>query len=170
MEALKVMESYLTRFPHIDGAFVANDDMAIGAMAAIKESGRKIPVTGGDALPDALRAVKSGDMLATFTHGQYECGGLSLIFAYDCYYGYPPPKGNEPNPRDEVILMTYGKKEDFPGYKSGPIGARMIYKDDITEEIINNNWMWKPTIDWRQSSRHWCKENNVEWKGTWAKD
>jgi ABC-type sugar transport system substrate-binding protein len=46
----------------------SNDDMALGAIAALKQSGvskGKVPVIGYDALPEALRAIREGEMAAT---------------------------------------------------------------------------------------------------------
>ena len=46
----------------------SNDDMALGAIAALKQSGvskGKVPVIGYDAPPEALRAIREGEMAAT---------------------------------------------------------------------------------------------------------
>ncbi|MBX3357168.1 MAG: ABC transporter substrate-binding protein [Phycisphaeraceae bacterium] len=40
-KALAVMENFLTQFPKIDAVWAADDDMALGAIQAIKESGRQ---------------------------------------------------------------------------------------------------------------------------------
>ena len=39
-DAFKVMQDYLTRFKHIDAVWAADDDMAVGVLKAIKQSGR----------------------------------------------------------------------------------------------------------------------------------
>ncbi|TEA79575.1 substrate-binding domain-containing protein [Allopusillimonas ginsengisoli] len=39
-DAFKVMQDYLTRFKHIDAVWAADDDMAVGVLQAIKQSGR----------------------------------------------------------------------------------------------------------------------------------
>ncbi len=46
----------------------SNDDMALGAVSALQQSGvakGKVAVIGYDALPEALRAIRAGDMSAT---------------------------------------------------------------------------------------------------------
>ena len=43
----------------------ANDDMALGAIIALKDAGLEIPVIGFDALPEALAAVQAGTLLGT---------------------------------------------------------------------------------------------------------
>lgn len=42
-----------------------NDDMALGAVDSLKAHGLKLPVFGVDAVPDALKLVKSGEMAGT---------------------------------------------------------------------------------------------------------
>ena len=68
-QGLKVMEDYLQRFGkgQIDVIFAHNDEMAIGAIQAIKEAGRQdeITVTGVDAQASALELVEKGDYAAT---------------------------------------------------------------------------------------------------------
>jgi ribose transport system substrate-binding protein len=67
-QGLKVMEDYLQRFPkgQLDVVFAHNDEMALGAIQAIKEAGRtEITVTGVDAEAPALKDVKRGDYAAT---------------------------------------------------------------------------------------------------------
>ncbi|SDS77318.1 substrate-binding domain-containing protein [Microlunatus soli] len=50
----------------IDGVVSQNDDMGLGALQALKESGRKdVPIVGIDGIEDGLNAVKSGDFIGT---------------------------------------------------------------------------------------------------------
>ncbi|MCL4425492.1 MAG: substrate-binding domain-containing protein, partial [Firmicutes bacterium] len=58
-EAMKVMENILQANPEIDGVYAANDEMALGALAAIEAAGRtsKIKLIGCDAIDPALDAV-----------------------------------------------------------------------------------------------------------------
>jgi ribose transport system substrate-binding protein len=66
---LKVMEDMLQRFPSgkIDAVFAHNDEMAIGAIQAIREAGRQdqIKVVGIDGQESALRLVKAGQYAGT---------------------------------------------------------------------------------------------------------
>ncbi len=48
-----------------DVIVAANDDMALGAALAVKDAGLNIPILGFDALPEALAAVQSGDLVGT---------------------------------------------------------------------------------------------------------
>jgi ribose transport system substrate-binding protein len=59
--------SLLTAHPDVTGIFCANDKMAIGALKAVEQAGKKgkIAVIGYDNIPDVQPALKSGDMAAT---------------------------------------------------------------------------------------------------------
>ena len=48
-----------------DGALVANDIMAVGVVEALRAAGPRAPVVGVNAIPQALAAIRAGDMLAT---------------------------------------------------------------------------------------------------------
>lgn len=57
----------LAAHPELNGIFCANDNMAIGAMKAISEKGKKglIKVVGYDDIPGVTDAINSGEMYAT---------------------------------------------------------------------------------------------------------
>lgn len=61
------MQSLLQANPDITGVISGNDEMALGAIAALKEAGRLdgIVVGGFDGSPDAVEAVKAGEMAYT---------------------------------------------------------------------------------------------------------
>ena len=66
-EAMKIMALWMELFPKIDAVVCGNDQMALGAVAALKKSGRLAgcQVSGVDAVDDALKAVASGEMVQT---------------------------------------------------------------------------------------------------------
>ncbi|WP_182086401.1 D-ribose ABC transporter substrate-binding protein [Aureimonas sp. ME7] len=61
------MQSLLQANPDIIGVISGNDEMALGAVAALKEAGKlsAIKVGGFDGSPDAVAAVKAGDLQYT---------------------------------------------------------------------------------------------------------
>lgn len=61
------MQSLLQANPNINGVIAGNDEMALGAIAALKEAGKldKVKVGGFDGSPDAVAAVKAGEMQYT---------------------------------------------------------------------------------------------------------
>lgn len=65
VKGLEVMENILQSQPEINAVFAHNDEMALGALEAIKASGKDIIVVGFDATDDAVKAVEAGDMAAT---------------------------------------------------------------------------------------------------------
>lgn len=67
-KGLSVMEALLQSQSDIDVVWAANDEMAIGAIQAIKEAGRQddMFVVGTDGVGDALTAIRNGDMAATY--------------------------------------------------------------------------------------------------------
>jgi len=84
-EGLKVMENLLQAYPDIDAVFAQNDEMALGAIEAIKAAKKlgKIIVVGFDAIPDALEAVKKGEMAATVAQQPGLMGELAVEKAVD---------------------------------------------------------------------------------------
>lgn len=61
------MQSMLQANPDVDGVISGNDEMALGAIAALKEAGKldDVVVGGFDGSPDAVEAVKAGEMAYT---------------------------------------------------------------------------------------------------------
>ena len=61
------MQNLLQANPNVIGVISGNDEMALGAIAALKESGKlsSIKVGGFDGSPDAVAAVKSGELAYT---------------------------------------------------------------------------------------------------------
>lgn len=65
-EAFQKTETMLEAHANIRGIIAGNDTMALGAVAAVKSSGRTgIVITGFDGSPDAIAAIRSGNLLAT---------------------------------------------------------------------------------------------------------
>ena len=72
-EAQTLMENWLTAHPgQINGVIGQNDEMALGAIEAIKSSGLEVSdfaIAGIDGITDALTAVKAGDMASILQDG-----------------------------------------------------------------------------------------------------
>lgn len=78
-KGLEVMENILQSQPEIDAVFAHNDEMALGALEAIKAAGRNnIIVVGFDATDDAVASVEAGDLAATIAQ-QPEIMGQKAI-------------------------------------------------------------------------------------------
>ena len=59
------MSELLAKSPRIDGVLAANDFMALGAIDAMREKNRKVPIVGINATPEGVAAIKAGDLLAS---------------------------------------------------------------------------------------------------------
>ncbi len=61
------MQNLLQAHPDIIGVISGNDEMALGAIAALKEAGKlsRIKVGGFDGSPDAVAAIKAGELAYT---------------------------------------------------------------------------------------------------------
>jgi erythritol transport system substrate-binding protein len=68
------MESLLSKNPDVQGVIAGNDEMALGAINALKDKGKlaKVKVLGFDGNQDAVNAVKKGEMVATVLQPIYE--------------------------------------------------------------------------------------------------
>jgi ribose transport system substrate-binding protein len=75
-----VMEDILTKNPDIAGVFASNDNMALGAVEALKNAGvnDKVIVVGFDANPDAAAAILAGEMEATVAQSPSNMGALGV--------------------------------------------------------------------------------------------
>ncbi|MGI6158149.1 MAG: ribose ABC transporter substrate-binding protein RbsB [Saccharofermentanales bacterium] len=86
-EGLSVMENILQSQSEIDAVFAHNDEMALGALEAIKASGREIMVVGFDATDDAVKAVNEGRLAATVQQLPKEIGAKGMRAARDHFDG-----------------------------------------------------------------------------------
>jgi erythritol transport system substrate-binding protein len=65
-EAFQKTETILQAHAHVRGIISGNDTMALGALAAVKSTGRAgIVITGFDGSPDAIAAIRAGGLRAT---------------------------------------------------------------------------------------------------------
>lgn len=64
-KGLNVMENILQGKKDIQAVFAHNDEMALGAVEAIKAAGKDVIVVGFDGNEDALKAVENGELQAT---------------------------------------------------------------------------------------------------------
>ncbi|MFD1796497.1 substrate-binding domain-containing protein [Paracoccus aurantiacus] len=61
--AFGLMQDYLSRFPEIDAVWAADDDMAVGALAAIEQAGRtgEMIVVGGAGMKEMVARIRDND-------------------------------------------------------------------------------------------------------------
>ena len=65
--ALSIMQDFLSKYPDLDGVFVHNDDMAMGAIQALKQAGKlsDVKVIGFGGTFEAVAAIEAGEMYGT---------------------------------------------------------------------------------------------------------
>ena len=131
-EALSKVNAWLTQYgDDIGGIWAANDDMALGALEALRADGRagKVPVTGTDGTQLAVEAIMAGEMAGTVSWDPYWQGGMGLSIAYHARIGaFDPAK--EPKEHREF----YGR-----GTIVTSANAKSFYASNIKSE---------PKLDW----------------------
>jgi putative xylitol transport system substrate-binding protein len=94
-EALNLMQNWLSAYPgKINGVIGQNDEMALGAIQAIKQAGLNVKdfsIAGIDGVTDALHAVKNGEMTSILQDatGQAQ-GALDLVLRAIIGASYKP--------------------------------------------------------------------------------
>ncbi|WP_105619257.1 sugar ABC transporter substrate-binding protein [Vallitalea okinawensis] len=88
-EGMTVTEDWLNRFGEEIKAIASNnDDMALGAIQALKDAGREdVMVIGVDATPDGLAALEAGDLSATVFQDASGQGAGAIETAYKTAQG-----------------------------------------------------------------------------------
>uniref|UniRef100_UPI0013CF1353 substrate-binding domain-containing protein n=1 Tax=Pseudomonas viridiflava TaxID=33069 RepID=UPI0013CF1353 len=79
-EALALTEDWLNAHPNggISGIIAQNDDMALGALQAVKSRGltpAEVPVTSIDGMPDAIQAAKKNEVTTFLQDAQAQSQG-----------------------------------------------------------------------------------------------
>ncbi len=89
-----VMEDILTANPDVQGIFAANDNMALGAIEALKAAGKleQVTVVGFDANPDAVASILAGEMAASVAQSPYNMGRFGIVYALGAIHGMGVPK------------------------------------------------------------------------------
>lgn len=80
-KGLDVMENLLAANPNVEAVFAQNDEMALGALRAIKASGKDVMIVGFDGTDDGIAAVKRGLLAATVAQQPGLIGSLGVATA-----------------------------------------------------------------------------------------
>ena len=111
-EGKTIMENWLASGQEIDGVASNNDEMALGALQAIKAAGKlgKIPVGGTDGSHDALESMDKGELNNTVFQDPVGQGEEAVNAAYLLVKKEPHPKVV-----DGIIWIPYQKitKENY---------------------------------------------------------
>lgn len=109
-------QSLLQAHPTINGVISGNDEMALGAIAALKESGKlsKVKVGGFDGSPDAVDAIKAGDLQYTVLQPVATFSKKAIQEA-DSYLKTGKTGASTEKQAFDCILITKANVNDFVG-------------------------------------------------------
>ena len=107
-----VTETILAGNPGIKGIFGSNDNMALGAVEALKAAAKlnKVIVVGYDANPDAATSIMAGEMTASIAQDPKKIGALGIQGLVDMKAGKTPALVTDTG----TVLVT---KENASQYK-----------------------------------------------------
>ncbi|MCY6959161.1 ribose ABC transporter substrate-binding protein RbsB [Clostridium sp. ZC22-4] len=77
-KGLNVMENVIQAQPQFDAVFAHNDEMALGAVKALKTANKKVIIVGFDGNQDAKDAISKGEMTATVAQ-QPDLMGIAAV-------------------------------------------------------------------------------------------
>jgi ribose transport system substrate-binding protein len=77
-KAYTATQNVLQSTPDIKGVFAGNDEEALGALRALQQAGKKVPVIGVDANNDNLKAMLAGDLYGSIAQGNFDMGRLAV--------------------------------------------------------------------------------------------
>lgn len=117
--ALNTTETWLSKYEDIDGIWCANDDMALGAIQALKaqQLNGKVKVVGVDGVSEALNAIDAGDLVCTVANNGYLQGGYGIAYAYAAYRGEIKPTELPASQRLFYTEGTFIDKDNLAEYR-----------------------------------------------------
>jgi ABC-type sugar transport system substrate-binding protein len=110
-KGLSVTENILAGNPNIKGIFGSNDNMALGAVEALKAAAKlaDVMVVGFDANPDAAASIMAGEMTASVAQAPANMGGFGIQALVDLKAG----KTLEPWIDTGTVLVTKDNAADY---------------------------------------------------------
>lgn len=148
----------LKRYPQVAAIWSASDGMALGAIDAAKQAGKRpgedVLVGGVDWEPEALEAIRSGE-LAVSLGRHFMGGGLALLLLHDYHHGFdfsddtsPPVLSYQLKPAtidnvdivEKIMEPEHWRNVDFRRFSRvvdvGEPGARQS-ADDLMDGFTN---------------------------------
>ncbi|HEY0699074.1 MAG TPA: substrate-binding domain-containing protein, partial [Micromonospora sp.] len=131
-EAVNKTKNWLSSFgDQLDGIVAENDDMGLGAVQALAEAGRKLPVVGIDGIQDGLDAVKNGTFIgSSLQHGRVELA-TGLAVAQKVANGDTVEK-------EYTYTMPAITPENVAGYYANVVSEKDAFLQRLPELIAKN--------------------------------
>jgi ribose transport system substrate-binding protein len=105
-------QALLSRHARLDAILAANDLMAMGALEALAEAGRSVPMVSINGTPDAIAAVRAGDLAATASFNTHRFGCLAVEMALRHLRGERVPRRLDLAP--DIIVAANAAEWDRP--------------------------------------------------------
>jgi len=129
--SFNLMSQIMAANPHIDAVFNGNDDNAVGALRAVRQAGRNVPLDdpkhiiliGIDGTRQALTAVRRGDMDATLSQNPVTMAAQSVKYV-DMFYN--------------------GDKSKIPAHEFWP--HILVTKETIDSPDAKSYGLWGDTV------------------------
>jgi len=137
-KAQDVMRTWLVKYgDRIKGVYGANDAMALGAVAALREVGLngKVFVSGTDGSTDVVELIRSGEMLSTVAGLNEYQGAVAAAMLYAVRIGDLDPADLSEAQRDFFIQQVVVTKENADAFL-----ANKPNPEDYTYEKIKENF------------------------------
>lgn len=144
--AFEIVRWWLAKYHgEIQGIWAANDTMALGAIEALRvyKSVGKIPVTGIDGLPDALTAIRDGELLTTSPWDAFYQGGFGLSLARAA----------------KLAIIDCNKEAD--AHREFYLSVQIVTRDNVDDFIRYRNYR-NPFVDWQNL---WIRANGSIFSG-----
>lgn len=109
--AEQVVSEWLKKpeFAQLEVILANNDTMALGAVRVLKANNIKLPVYGIDGSPEALRAMKSGDLAGTVFNDYDKQVRAASRMAVNLAVGQPVLEGLSYNMEYQVVKVPYAE-------------------------------------------------------------
>jgi ribose transport system substrate-binding protein len=142
-KAFPIVETWLAKYgDKIKGIWAANDDMAFGALEALRAAGLagKIPVVGVDGTPEAVAAVQKGEMVATASSDGFYQGSIGLAMGMCVLTGQVAlPKYWRKEDREFYLRLVLITKDNAAKYLSEPDASDYVKNDWQCDKLFNRN-------------------------------
>lgn len=113
-QGIRELSLWLGMYPQIDGVAAANDNMALGAIKAMKAAGRfndSVIVCGVDSIDDALASIAAGELKMTVKQDADKIVETIMGLLQQIKQGQSPEKG------DVLVPMIAITKDNLSQYK-----------------------------------------------------
>ncbi|MFN0195017.1 MAG: sugar ABC transporter substrate-binding protein [Aestuariivirga sp.] len=142
-KAFPIVQTWLAKHgDKIKGIWAANDDMALGALEALRAAGLagKIPVVGVDGVEEVVAAVEKGEMVATVSSDGYYQGSIGLAMGVCVLTGQvPPPKEWKKEDREFYLKLVLINKSNASQFLSEPDPKAYAASDWQCDKIFARN-------------------------------